>query len=151
MGVSISFWRDVEAADGGGKGSGRWPASLRQAGSPLRALPCIPRPSRAVEAFVPILVLGLSVTPLVAATPSTLFAQGLGDAARKEQERRKKAAEPGVQARKISDEELKAGAAGGRGTFSGGGEVAPSNATAEDDTASRKAVCRSVEDSPRIG
>jgi hypothetical protein len=80
------------------------------------------------------------VTALITLTASTLFAQGLGDAARKEQERRKKAAEAGVQARTIGDEELKAGPTGGRGTFSGGGEAAPSNAPAQDDTGSRKPV-----------
>ena len=67
MGARISFWRDDEAVDGELERSGPWPGALRRAQALLHAVARIPRPSRAIEAFVAILALALTGTPLVAA------------------------------------------------------------------------------------
>lgn len=63
--------------------------------------------SRAAGAMIVLLVV-----------PSFAFSQSLGDAARKEQERRKKNAEAGVKARSVDDEQLRSGTGTGKGTVS---------------------------------
>jgi hypothetical protein len=56
--------------------------------------------------------------------PSLLFAQSLGEAARKEQERRKKNKQTGVQAKVITEEDLRSGS----GTSSSAGKTAEATA-----------------------
>lgn len=68
----------------------------------------------------------LIVAGLVLTAPSMVLGQGLGDAARKEKERRKANAEAGVKARSVDDEELKSDTGTGSGTFSTTGVATPS-------------------------
>jgi hypothetical protein len=60
----------------------------------------------------------LIVASIVLTVPDVVLAQGLGDAARKEKERRKANAEAGVDARSVDGEVLAAGTGTGKGTFS---------------------------------
>ena len=64
-----------------------------------------------------------AMTLLVLYAPAMLFGQSLGDAARKEQERRKKNAETGVKSRSVDDEGLRSTTVGGTGTYSTPGQL----------------------------